>query len=144
METLNNLISKCVLGNVIFEGQIGHAYTVQELLNSTGKRTLNQLYQFYKKKTKSLGEDSLFEGTSGSRTKRASFELKIDTLKAIFDFVTEREEAEKNKGATREAALIKLAALKSIKTSKDFRAMEDLTDEALATEIATAEALAQA
>lgn len=127
--TLKENVSKCVEGNIHFDGKIGTVYSVQDLFHNLGQRSLNELYKATKKKLDTLDTDSLF---STSNTKKKNLlELQVDTIKGVFAYNQEKIDKEKRKSEIEE----KVARLKDLRERKELEEFEGKSTEEIDKEI---------
>lgn len=138
MSNTNELITKCVLDNVMFEGTLGaQQYTVQDLVHAVSARTINNMWKKTKKELSALDTDSLFENPS--TIKKSKLQLKVDTLEIVFKHKQEKAKELKEAEKARKDAESKLAALKQIKTEKELESLGKMTLDDINKEIANIE-----
>lgn len=132
-EALKNLIVEAVSKNISFLGGVGTNYSVQELLHTASRKTINSMWQRTKKELEASQNDSLFN-TAGS-TKTKELRLQLDTLAEIFKYKEEQERAAKDAEKRKTEASEKLAVLKQIKTQKELDALGAMSIEDIEKEI---------
>lgn len=130
---LKELIAKCVEKNINFSGNVGTAYTIQDLLHNVGVKSINNMWKRTKKELDGLSNDSLFENSNSTRS--TVLQLQLDCLKEVFEFKQEQiktiKEVEKRKAEASE----KLTVLSKIKTEKELEALGAMSLEDIEKEI---------
>lgn len=128
---LENLVTKCVLDNVYFEGMAGSLSSVQELVHTFSLTSLNKMYKRFKKELDSLDTDSLFDTTNSK--KKSELTLKVETVAEVFTYKKSLADKEKEKEKRRE----KRAALLALKTKKEIEEFEGKSLEEIEKELET-------
>ena len=140
MDKLNELLAKCALKNVYFEGKLGTSnYSAQDVLHTLGLRNINEMYEKIETELSKVTKTSLFKTGGTNSAKKAELTLKSETLEAIFNYKQAEAEAAKAKEKAMEDARQKLATLKSIKTTKELEALNGMSLDAINAEIAQME-----
>lgn len=132
-ETLKSLVVECVERNVLFQGSVGTAYTVQELFHTVNLTSINSIYSKTKKTLESMNTDSLFD--TKNSTKEKALKLQVDTLKEVFLYKQEAEKAAKNAEKKRIENSERLIVLKKIKTEKELEELKAMSAEDIQKEI---------
>lgn len=141
-EKLIQLIGLCVLGRVMFEGQLGsQAYNVQDILHSTSLNTIDLMGQKIEAQIAKLSTGS-FSKTTNTR-KKNELQFKYDTLEAIYEYKVEQSKEASERAKKREEAIKKLTILTHAKDAQEIDRIQSLTPKKLAKEIAEAEKLAK-
>lgn len=140
MEKLKELVSTCVLGGVMFEGQLGtQAYSVQDLVHSVNLESIESMWKRTKTQVAALETDSLFKTRTSS--KKVALELKVEVLEAVFHYKHDRQQAARQREVLKKEAAERIAVLKEIKTTKEYDAMGKKSVAALDKEISELESL---
>lgn len=132
-DQLKALIVQCVEKNLIFSGNVGTVYTVQELVHVVNVQSINTIYKKTKKDLDSLDTDSLFDSKNTSKEK--SLQLQVDTLKEVFNYKQDLDKKAKDAENRRAEAADKLVVLKQIKNEKELESLKSMTPEEIEKEI---------
>jgi len=133
-EKLVAIVAECVRRNVYFSGSVGTHYSIQELIHSVGLTSINTLWKNAKKSLAELDSDSLFASTNTQKAKDQKFI--VEALAEVFSY-NQAEIAKANEAARlAQDRLVKLSALKSIRTAKEFEKLTEMTLEEIDAEIA--------
>lgn len=133
-EKLVAIVAECVRRNIYFNGSVGTTYTIQELIHTAGLKSINTLWKNAKKALAELDSDSLFASTNTQKARDQKFI--VEALAEVFAY--NQAELEKARDAEKlsQERVAKLAALKSIRTAKEFEKLTEMTLEEIDAEIA--------
>lgn len=141
MDKLNELITKCVLKNTMFAGQLGsNSYNVQDLVHTVNLATIDKMGQAIDKQISNL-KTGTFSKNSNTRQKN-ELQFKYDTLAAIYSYREGLIEKAKERAKLREEANRKLVTLTQAKDAQEIERIKSLSPKQLAKEIVKAEKLA--
>lgn len=140
------ILGKAVTDGIIIQGTYGaNQFTAQDLMNekTVSTDTLKGLYSNITQQLEKIPKKSLDERTEKSAL-TISLERQAEIIEIVYDIRKTIVKERKEKRKEREIAEQKLGVLRHIKTEKELKALEALSDDALDKAIAEAEALTEA